>query len=140
MANRLTLEIVTPERLLLKQEADEITVPGLGGELGILPGHTPLISQLAIAGLVSYRNGSEQGFAVVSQGFVEVMPDKVTVLAERAEKPEEIDLAKAKTALQEAERTLKSAEKDPTVDVALALAELDSAMVRVQAAERFGRR
>lgn len=136
----LTLEIVTPERLLLKKEADEIVVPGLDGELGILPGHTPLMSQLALAGLVSYRNGNEEGFAFVSQGFVEVMPDRVTVLAEQAEFPEEIDLAKAKAAMQEAERILKTAEKDATVDVGIALAALDSAMVRVQAAERYSRR
>ncbi|MBI4748051.1 MAG: F0F1 ATP synthase subunit epsilon [Acidobacteria bacterium] len=139
MANRLTLEIVTPDRLLLHKEADEITVPGLNGEMGILPGHTPLISQLSVAGLVSYRNGNEQGLAFVSQGFVEVMPDRVTILAERAQLPEEIDLAKAKTALQEAERVLKSAERDASIDIEKALAALDSAIVQVQVAERTKR-
>lgn len=139
MANRLTLEIVTPDRLLLHKEADEITVPGLNGEMGILPGHTPLISQLSVAGLVTYRNGNEQGLAFVSQGFAEVMPDRVTILAEQAQLPEEIDLAKAKAALQEAERVLKSAEKDASINIESALAALDSAIVQVQVAERTKR-
>ncbi len=141
MADRIKLEIVTPERQFLQHDVDEVTVPGLGGEFGVLPGHTPLVSQLAVAGLVAYRDGGKQELAFVSQGFVEVMPDRVTILAERAELPEEIDLEKAREELKAAELALKDAEtKSEPESLALALAGLDGAMVRVQVAERNNRR
>src|SRR5882762_7436424 len=95
MADKIQLEVVTPERRVLTEPVDMVTVPGLDGELGILPGHTPLISQLQ-TGVLSYSQSGGNFQLHVSGGFVEVDADRVTVLAEIAERPEEIDAAKAR--------------------------------------------
>jgi F-type H+-transporting ATPase subunit epsilon len=95
MAEQIQLEVVTPERRVLAEAVDSVTVPGMNGELGILPGHTPLISQLQ-TGVLSYtKNGATERLHV-SGGFVEVNADRVSVLAEIAERPEEIDAARAR--------------------------------------------
>src|SRR5262245_19104459 len=107
MADEIQLEIVTPEKISLRETVDEITVPGMDGELGILPDHTPLISQLK-TGVLSYRQGSDKKQLHVSGGFVEVLPDRVSVLSDVAEKPEEIDLDRAQRAKQRAEKRLSS--------------------------------
>jgi len=112
MADTIQLEIVTPERLLVSDQATELQIPGLSGYLGVLPGHAPLITELR-SGEFSYRrpDGSIQRLAI-HWGFAEVLPDKVTVLAERAEKASDIDVEVAKRQRQMAEEQLKSADSD----------------------------
>lgn len=107
MADRLELEVVTPEKLVLRESVDEVIIPGLGGELGILPDHTPLISQIQ-SGVLTYRKGSDKKSIHVSGGFVEVLPERVSVLAEVAETPEEIDYQRALEAKARAEKLLAS--------------------------------
>ena len=105
MADRLQLEVITPERRLVSEAVDSVTVPGAGGELGILPGHTPLISQLQ-SGVLSYTQGGTTRRLMVSGGFVEVNADRVSVLADLAEFPEEVDAARARQERDQAERAL----------------------------------
>ena len=101
----LQLDVITPERRLLSEQVDAVTVPGAGGELGILPGHTPLISELR-TGVLSYTQGADTRRLLVSGGFVEVNDDRVSVLADLAEFPAEVDAARARTEREEAERRL----------------------------------
>ena len=101
----LQLDVITPERRLLSEQVDSVTVPGLGGELGILPGHTPLISELQ-TGVLSYTRGAETRRLLVSGGFVEVNDDRVSVLADLAEFPEEVDASRARAEREDAERRL----------------------------------
>lgn len=108
MADTLHLQIVTPERMVVDESADEIQVPGKSGYLGILPGHAPLITELAV-GEIAYRNASQVKRLAVAWGFAEVLPNKVTILAETAEKAEEIDVARAQAAKRRAEEELKKA-------------------------------
>ena len=108
MADRLQLDIITPERGLLSEPVDAVTLPGLNGELGILPGHTPLISQLR-TGVLSYTQGGATKRLLVSGGFVEVSDDRVAVLAELAERPEEVDATRARTERDQAEKLLNAA-------------------------------
>jgi F-type H+-transporting ATPase subunit epsilon len=133
MADKLNLEVITPEKLALREQADEVVVPGLGGELGILPDHTPLISQLQ-TGVLSYRQGAEKKQMHVSGGFVEVTSDRVSVLSDVAEKPEEIDVERARRALERAERRLASRGDD--IDFRRAELKLQRAMIRIQLAGR----
>ena len=128
----LKLDIITPERNLLSESVDSVTVPGAGGELGILPGHTPLISQLQ-TGVLSYAQGGGTKRLHVSGGFVEVRDDRVSVLADLAERPEEIDAARARLAREHAEKTL-SAFSGTEEDFERARAELERSMVRIQLA------
>ncbi|HMV49048.1 MAG TPA: F0F1 ATP synthase subunit epsilon [Blastocatellia bacterium] len=131
MADKLNLEVITPERRVLSEAVDEVVVPGLGGELGILPEHTPLISQLQ-TGVLVYRQGADRKQLHVSGGFVEVQPDRVSVLSDVAEKPEEIDLERAQRAKEQAERELKSQGED--VDFRSAEQKLQRALTRIQLA------
>jgi F-type H+-transporting ATPase subunit epsilon len=132
---KLKLEIITPERLLLSQEVTEVQIPTLNGEVGILPGHTSLISKLAVAGILKYRDEGKEQVAVVGSGFVEVYADKVTILSSLAEKPQDINLENARRDLATAEQTLKLAEKDLDINITEALANVERATVRVQAAQ-----
>ncbi len=132
MAAQIQLEVVTPERRVLAEAVDSVTVPGWGGELGILPGHTPLISQLQ-TGVLSYTRGGETHRLHVSGGFVEVNEDRVSVLAEIAERPEEIDAARARLAREHAEKTL-SAWSGTEEDFEIARARLERSVVRLQLA------
>jgi F-type H+-transporting ATPase subunit epsilon len=113
MANTFQLEIVTPVKLLVKDAAEEAQIPGLSGYLGILPGHAPLITELAV-GEITYKAGAQTHTMAVAWGFAEVLPDKVTILAEAAERPQEIDVERAREAKARAEKLLKS--NDPGVD------------------------
>jgi F-type H+-transporting ATPase subunit epsilon len=131
MADKLNLEVITPERLVLSELVDEVVVPGLGGELGILPEHTQLISQLQ-TGVLVYRQGAERKQLHVSGGFVEVQPDRVSVLSDVAEKPEEIDLERAQRAKELAEKELKSQGDD--IDYHSAEQKLQRALTRIQLA------
>jgi F-type H+-transporting ATPase subunit epsilon len=108
MADTIQLEIVTPERLVVNEAVDYIEIPGKTGYLGVLPGHAPLISELA-AGELTYRMGNQTKRVAVAWGFAEVLQTKVTVLAETAEKAEEIDMARAEAAKKKAEAELQKA-------------------------------
>src|SRR5919108_5961653 len=102
LPTKLTLEIVTPEAALVTTEVDEVEIPGADGYFGVWPGHTPLLSTLAV-GEMWYRKGSEKFYLSVAGGFAEVLPEKVTVLAQIAERAEDIDVARAERAKQRAE-------------------------------------
>jgi F-type H+-transporting ATPase subunit epsilon len=132
MADTLQIEIVTPERLLVSDQATEVQVPGMSGYLGVLPGHAPLITELK-SGEFSYRrpDGKIERLAL-HWGFAEVLPDKVTVLAERAEKAAEIDVEVAKRQQQMAEEQLK----DPNANREEALRLIERAKTRLEVAGR----
>lgn len=106
MAGKVLLEVVTPERLLLTQEVDEVSAPGADGDFGVLPGHCHFMSTLRV-GELRYRVGETNHYMSVLWGFVEASPSKVTVLAEVAEKAEDIDIERAEAAVAEAERRLQ---------------------------------
>jgi F-type H+-transporting ATPase subunit epsilon len=120
MAETTQLEIVTPERLLVSTAAEEIQIPGKTGYLGVLPGHAPLITELAV-GEIAYRAEGQVKRLAVAWGFAEVLPEKVTILAETAEKAEEIDVARAQAAKQKAEEELRKAGPEGNPDVQAAL-------------------
>ena len=128
----LQLDVITPERRLLSEQVDSVNVPGAGGELGILPGHTPLISELK-TGVLSYTRGAETRRLLVSGGFVEVNEDRVSVLADLAEFPDEVDAARARTEREEAERRLGAFSGTPE-EMAALRAQLDRADTRLQLA------
>ena len=132
MPDKIQLEVVTPERRVLAEPVDMVTVPGLGGELGILPGHTPLISQLQ-TGVLTYVQDGKNFPLHVSGGFVEVRDDHVSVLAEVAERPNEIDTAQAKLSRERLEKQL-NAWSGTEEDLEVAKAELDRSIVRLQLA------
>jgi F-type H+-transporting ATPase subunit epsilon len=106
MTGNFLLEVVTPHRLVMSQEVEEITAPGVEGEFGVLSGHTPFFTTLKV-GEVVYRFGKEERHMAVTWGFVEVLPDRVTILAEAAELAPEIDVERAKRARERAEKRLK---------------------------------
>jgi F-type H+-transporting ATPase subunit epsilon len=130
LPTKIRLEIVTPERLLLSEEVDEITLPGSEGYLGILPGHLPLLTMLGV-GVLTYRQGSQKHHFAVSGGFAEVLGDRVIVLAETVERPQEIDVERARVAKQKAEKLLMSKEQ---IDVEAAMSDLLRATTRIQVA------
>ena len=134
MADKIQLEVVTPERRVLADPVDMVTVPGLGGELGILPGHTPLISQLQ-TGVLTYVQDGKSSQLHVSGGFVEVRDDHVSVLAEVAERPEEIDAARARLSRDQLEKQINawSGSED---ELAIAKTEYERSVVRMQLASR----
>jgi F-type H+-transporting ATPase subunit epsilon len=134
MAEKLTLEMVTPYKKILSQEVEEITAPGSIGELGILPGHTPLLTTLKI-GELAYKQGGKTFRVAVNWGYLEVGEDKVTVLVDTAEKSDEIDLERAKAALGRAENALKTLSQED-VNYARMEAALQRALVRIQVAGR----
>jgi F-type H+-transporting ATPase subunit epsilon len=120
MAETIQLEIVTPERLVVNDTAEYIEIPGKTGYLGVLPGHAPLITELAV-GEISYTNSGKTKRLAVAWGFAEVLQNKVTILAETAEKSEEIDTARAQAARERAEEALRKAgvEGDKNAQAAL---------------------
>jgi len=111
MADALRLEVVTPSRRVLESRASEVRIPGALGELGILPGHTPLLTSLG-TGEVSWIDGDTTGRLVVQGGFAEVQPDAVTVLASIAETIDEIDIEAARSSLTDAQEKLKTVSAD----------------------------
>jgi F-type H+-transporting ATPase subunit epsilon len=130
----LHLEIVTPERLAYSDDVDMVLVPGIEGELGILPHHTPLVSLLGVGELKIRKGGDEESFAIVG-GFLQVRPDKVVVMAETASLASEIDLEKAQEARREAQRVLESGFHEGA-DLASARAAMQQALLHVRVAER----
>ena len=133
MADALTLEVVTPEREVVRESVTEVQVPGLTGYLGILPGHTPLLTELGI-GPLTYKKGSTTGYVAVIGGLAEILPERVTVLAEAAERSEDIDAARARADLSEAEKRLSSGTSDPKTDWDALLKSVASARARLEAA------
>jgi len=133
MSNTFHLEIVTPEKMIVRDEAEEMQIPGKSGYLGILPGHAPLITELS-SGELSYRNGSQTHRYAVVWGFAEILPDKVTVLAEAAERPEDIDVSRAQSAKKQAEEHLKTGKSED--DFTRAEEELKAAETRLEVAGR----
>ena len=127
----IQLIVVTPERQLLRESVVEVTVPGLDGQLGIFPGHAPLMTELGI-GELSYRTtaSSQPVVLAVISGFAEVLPDRVTVLAETAERAEEIDLARAEEAKARAEKRLAAG--DSNLDWDRANIALQRSLIRIQ--------
>jgi len=130
MAERIQLDVITPERRLLSEAVDAVTVPGMNGEIGILPGHTPLISQLQ-TGVLSYTQGTTTHRMLVSGGFVEVNDERVSVLADLAERPDEIDATQARQEREQAEKALGSFSGSEE-DMAQMRARLDRANARLQ--------
>ena len=132
----LTLEVVMPERHLLTETVREVQLPGRDGYLGILPGHAPLITELGI-GVLSYRKQKDIYFAAIIHGFAEVLPDRVIVLAEVAERAEEIDVNRARAARERAEEHLRKAEAGE-IDWDRATLALQRALIRLQVATKGG--
>jgi F-type H+-transporting ATPase subunit epsilon len=131
----IELIVVTPERQLLRETVVEVTVPGPEGALGILPGHAPLMTELGI-GELSYRTAtsSQPVSLAIVRGFAEVLPDRVTLLAETAERAEEIDLNRAESAKARAEKRLASS--DPNIDWDRATVALERAIIRIHVARK----
>jgi F-type H+-transporting ATPase subunit epsilon len=133
----IKLDVVTAERLVYSDEVDVIVAPGIEGELAILPHHAPLMTMLH-PGELRTRKGTEEHFLVITGGFLEVRPDRVTVLADAAEHAEEIDIARAEAAKKRAEERL--AHRTSEVDIARAEAALQRSLARLKVAERIRRR
>ena len=137
LPDQIHLEIVTPERQLFTGSVDNVTVPSSTGYLGILPGHAPLLAELGI-GEISYDVGDRREYMFCSWGFVEVLPDRVVVLAQAAECASEIDEKRAQEAMSRAEMRLVS--KDPNTDFVRAQLALLRAMSRLDAAKHSRRK
>jgi F-type H+-transporting ATPase subunit epsilon len=129
MAGRIQLDVVTPERLLVSEAVDEVIAPGSEGEFGVLPGHCRFLTTLRI-GELRYRKGDEWKRLSVSWGFAEVEPSRITVLAEIAERAEEIDLVRAEAAVKTAELQIAAASKHEEMEAARA--QLEKALLRLK--------
>jgi F-type H+-transporting ATPase subunit epsilon len=132
VADRLTLEITTPTRLVVADTVDEVVAPGIEGYFGVLPGHAPFLTTLGI-GIVTYRVGRDEQQLAIAGGFAEVRNDKVIILADTAERPEEIDRARAERARERAERRL-SGRSQEDIDYARCQAALARALTRLSVA------
>lgn len=132
MENKLRLDIVTPYGLVFSGEVDEITATGSEGEFGVLPGHAPFITTLK-TGMLTCKKGGDSVYFFVSGGYAETGPDKVTILADSAERSEDIDVERAKSALKRAEEGLKKADE---YDFAKATVAIEKSTIRIQIAEK----
>ena len=130
----IELQIVTPDRLVVREQVDEVQIPGSEGYFGVLPGHTPLLASLAV-GELWYRKGQEKTYLSIAGGFAEVLPDRVTLLATLAEKAEEIDVSRAEAAKQRAEQRLAQPKMD--VDYERARLSLQKSIIRLQVSSRM---
>jgi F-type H+-transporting ATPase subunit epsilon len=135
LPEKIQLDIVTPERAVLSEAVDELILPGSEGYLGVRPGHAPLLTTLKV-GTIQIRTGNERRYLAVSWGFVEVLPERVSILAETAERAEEIDVDRAIRAKERAEKRMKDAE--PDVDFRRAQVALEKALIRIQVASKAG--
>jgi F-type H+-transporting ATPase subunit epsilon len=133
LPTKLTLEIVTPDRALVTEQVDEVELPGSEGYFGVLPGHTELLASLQV-GELWYRIGQEKFYLAVAFGFVEVLPDHVTVLARIAEKAQDIDVGRAESAKKRAESRV--ANPSPDMDFERARVALMKSLIRLQVASR----
>ncbi len=136
MADNIKLEIVTPEKYVISEVAQIVMAPGILGEFGVLPGHTPFLTSLQI-GRVRYRDaGGNERLVFVSGGFAEALPDRVTILAESAERKEDIDYERAKAAYDRARERLETRKEN--VDYARTQAALQRSLARMKIAEGGG--
>jgi F-type H+-transporting ATPase subunit epsilon len=135
LPSHLALEIVTPDRAIVHDNVDEVEVPGSDGYFGVLPGHTPMLAMLKV-GVLWYRKGSEKVYLSVAFGFAEVQPDRVTILAQIAERADEIDTARAEAAKRRAEERLSRPTMD--IDSERARVALLKSLIRLQVATRAG--
>jgi F-type H+-transporting ATPase subunit epsilon len=133
MPDTFELEIVTPDKMVVRDVAEEMQIPGKDGYLGILPHHAPLITELAV-GEITYRKANITHHLAVAWGFAEVLPDKVTILAETAERPEDLDVSRAQTAKNQAENRLGAGSTEE--DFAKANGDLKRAETRLKVAGR----
>ena len=129
----IDLQIVTPDKMLVHEPVDEVEIPGTEGYFGVLPGHTPLLASLAV-GELWYRKGQEKTFLSIAFGFAEVLPDRVTILAQLAETAEEIDIARAEEAKKRAEARLSQPKAE--MDYERARVALMKSLARLQVASR----
>jgi F-type H+-transporting ATPase subunit epsilon len=129
----ILLEIVTPDRALIREEVDEIQLPGSEGYLGVLPGHTPLLTTLQV-GELWYRIGQEKHYLAIAGGFVEILGERVTVLAQIAERAQDIDITRAEEAKRRAEERL--AKPSPELDFERARVAMMKSLIRLQVASR----
>jgi F-type H+-transporting ATPase subunit epsilon len=136
LPSHIQLEIVTPDRQVVHDSVEAVTIPGKSGYLGILPGHAPLLSELKTGELV-YTRGGTKHYLAVSWGFAEVLPDRVIILVQTAERAEEIDQARAERALERAEERLKKY-TDSTIDAERAREAYERARARLHAARKTG--
>ena len=136
MADSFQLEVVTPAREVVRETAMEAQIPAKGGYLGVLPGHTPLLSEMGV-GELSYHVGGRVNYCTAMGGFVEVLGDRVIVLADSAERAQEIDVGRAQAARDRAMKRLATP-NDPNIDWKRAEAALKRADVRLQVAARAG--
>jgi len=133
LPTHIDLQIVTPDRLIVQDQVDEVEVPGAEGYFGVLPGHTPMLAALAV-GELWYRKGQEKTYLSIAFGFAEVLPDRVTILARLAERAEEIDAERAETARRRAEERLAQPKSD--LDYERARVALMKSLVRLQVSGR----
>ena len=134
---KMMLDIVTPERKLVSAEVDEVTAPGFYGEFGVLPQHTPYLCQLGV-GVLSYRTGSARYFVSIIEGYAEVGPDKITILAESAERAEDIDAGRAQESRQRAQERMGGQKADEELDFDRAELSLKRAIARISVANQSG--
>jgi F-type H+-transporting ATPase subunit epsilon len=135
VAERLTLELATPTRLVVTAEVDEVVIPGSMGYFGVLPGHAPLLATLGI-GELTYRIGRDEYHVAMSGGFAEVRNDKVIILADVAETPADIDRTRAERARDRAEARVSGRATQEEIDYARAMCALARALTRIQVASR----
>ncbi|MBW2435010.1 MAG: F0F1 ATP synthase subunit epsilon [Deltaproteobacteria bacterium] len=134
MAGNIRLDVVTPEKIVVSEEAQIVASPGSEGEFGVLSGHTPFLTSLK-TGVIRYTDASgKEHYVFVSGGFAEALPDRLTVLAESAEVSTDIDISRAKEALARAEKRLAEDRAREDIDFARARAALERATVRIRAA------
>jgi F-type H+-transporting ATPase subunit epsilon len=133
----IELQIVTPDKLVLRENVDEVEIPGSQGYFGVLPGHTPLLAALAV-GELWYRKGQEKIYVSVAFGFAEVLPDRVTILARLAERADDIDTERAEAAKTRAEQRLAAAQQQHAVDYERARTALLKSLARLNVSSRIG--
>ncbi len=134
LPTHIDLQIVTPDRLIVQLQVDEVEIPGSEGYFGVLPGHTPLLASLAV-GELWYRKGQEKFYLSLAFGFAEVLPDRVTILARLAERAEDIDVERAEEARRRAEQRLSQSASD--FDYERARVALTKSLMRLQVSARL---
>jgi F-type H+-transporting ATPase subunit epsilon len=135
MAENIRLEVVTPEKSVVSENAQIVMAPGSLGEFGVLSGHTPFLTTLKTGALKFKDESGRERFVFISSGFAEALPDRVTVLAESAERRKDIDIERAKAALERAERRLQAQSREEEIDFTRAKAALLRAISRIQLAQ-----
>ena len=134
LPTHIDLQIVTPDRLIVREQVDEVEIPGSEGYFGVLPGHTPLLASLAV-GELWYRKGQEKFYLSLAFGFAEVLPDRVTILARLAERAEDIDVERAEEARRRAEQRLSQSASE--FDYERARIALTKSLMRLQVSARL---